>query len=184
MRISIDSLLQERLLARLCRPWPSVLVSPVDDEYAASSPERAVPIDLDVNTDLNASLSDAAQQVDREFWEAQNQGLPVWTTPLPNARRSFFEGLGDILYSRARWLGRSTAAAAVTSWTVTVTSTPANQLARWTKGHFFSVHTVFGNTVHYKNVNSGFYCFWLPKDHPPTPLLSLYNIQQDENILL
>lgn len=84
-------LLQERLLARLHRPWPSVLVSPADDDYAASSPERAVPIDLDVNTDLNASLSDAAQQVDREFWEAQNQGLPVWTTPLPNARRSFLK---------------------------------------------------------------------------------------------
>jgi hypothetical protein len=179
----IRFLLQERLLAKLQRPWPSVLVSPVDDDYAASSPERAVPIDLDVDTDLNASLSDAAQQVDRDFWEAQNQGLPVWTTPLPNARRSFFEGLSDILYSRARWLGRNRAAAAVTNWKVTVTSSPANQQARWTKGHFFSVHTVFGNTVHAKNVNSGIYCFWLSKD-TPTPLLPLYDIQQDENIPL
>ena len=175
-------LLQERLLARLNRQWPSVLVSPADDHYAAS-PERAVPIDLNVNTDLNSSLNDAAQQIDREFWEAQNQGLPVWTTPLPNARRSFFEGIGDVIYSRVRWRARSTATAAVTMPKVTVTSAPTNQQARWTKGHFFSVHTVFGNTKHAENISAGIYSFWLAKD-TPTPLLPLYDIQQDESIPL
>jgi hypothetical protein len=180
-------LLQEQILARLGQHWPSVLVSPADDDWASLSPERAVPIDFQalagfrVNADLNLGALD--DQIRREFWHAQQQGLPVWTTPLPNARRSFFEGLGDLIYSRARWLGRAAAAATATSPRVTVTSAPANQQARWTKGHFFSVHTVFGNTAHTQNVNTGIYCFWLVKD-TPTPLLPLYDIQQDTNVPL
>jgi hypothetical protein len=176
-------LLQERLLARLGRQWPSVLVSPVDDDYAASTPERAIPMDLRVNTDLNVSLNTAAQEVDDDFWRALNQGLPVSTTPLPSARRSFFEGLGDLIHSRIRWLGRRAVTAAATAPRVTVTSSPVNQQALWTKGHFFSVNTVFGNTIHVRNVAAGKYCFWLSKD-TPTPLLPLYDIQQDESIPL
>jgi hypothetical protein len=146
-------------------------------------PERLVPINLTVNTDLNASLSHAAQHIDQEFWEANNQGLPVWTTPVLNARRSFFEGLGDLIHSRIRWLGRNIGTAAATAPKVTVTSSHGNQQAQWTKGHFFSVGTVFGSTVHADNVTAGTYSFWLTKD-TPTPLLPLYNVYQDTSVPL
>jgi hypothetical protein len=87
-------LLQEQILARLGKNWPSVPVRPADDDWAELSPERAIPIDFQslAGFRLNAYLDLAAadDEMRHEFWQAQQQGLPVWTMPLPNARRSFF----------------------------------------------------------------------------------------------
>jgi len=182
-------LLQEKVLARLEHQWPSVLVNRVDDDCDcdcdATWSERSVPIDLPLKTDLVSSSSSTVKEVIRDtFWEAQNAGLPVWTVPFPTARRGFFEGLADMIYNRSRWITiKSTSASAPATPKVTVTSSPANQQAKWSKGHFFSISTVFGRTKHEQNVPAGIYCFWLSKD-TPTPLFPLYDIQQDTPVPL
>jgi hypothetical protein len=175
-------LLQERILARLEQQWPSVLVNRSDEDCGSGSSERFVPIDLPIGTDLASASSDTSKLVRDKFWEAQSQGLPVWNVTLPSARKGFFEGLADMIYSRSRWIARAAASPATTP-KVTVRSTPANQQAKWTKGHFFSTQVVFGNTIRSQNVPAAIYCFWLSKD-TPSALMPLYDIQADTDVFL
>ncbi len=176
-------LFQEQLLARLDKKWPSVVTS-TDDNINEGFPEgRAVPIDLASFCDSEISVSDFGETMERIFTYAQDEGIAIWTVPLPSARKYFFEGLRDVIYSRSGWFTSGAPSSQTNVPNVTVTSAPANQQALWTKGHFFGRHTVFGTTTHDQTVSPGIYSFWLRHD-VPTPHLPLYDIQKDTTVPL
>lgn len=175
-------LLQERSLARHNIQWPCVPVfyENVEDEVNSI---RTVPLDLGSNVEGTRSRDETFRPVSEYVSTAIDEGIPIWHISLPEARRTFFDGIVDTIYARSRSFWNSTPTSSSLTPQVTVTSSPGNQQARWTKGHFFSVGTVFGNTKHQQSVTPGIYCFWLWKD-TPSPLMPLYQITNDTTVHL
>lgn len=172
--------------------WPAVtaLRLAFDGEVRTTRPfvpnadeVRLVPIDPGIDAE-DGPAGYILDSLEKNAHILRESGLPVVYASLPDVRRGFLGGLGDIIFNNIRWFDhkRQTGNAAVQP-TVTATSFPANRQVQWAPGHFFSTGTVFGNTKHSKLVKPSIYSFWL-YGQQPTLASPLYDIQSDTMVYL
>ena len=171
-------------LAEMEAAWPSVFVGINEPNDDAQSKFRPVPISVEFDSDAGIHPEQAVELLKEEFLRASKLGLPAEPTPLPAARDGFFEGLTDTILSRIKWLNNSAAAGSSLKPKVTVISSPGNQQVYWTKGYFFSVGAVFGNTKHTRDVTPGRYSVWLRGTTPTPSTIMPWDINQDETVPL